>query len=173
VIFNYRIERDLYGKGDIQFLENAFHKLLFNFNWWVNRKDRTGSNVFEGGFLGLDNIGLFDRSAPLPGGVYLEQADGTAWMALFCQNMLEIAIELALHNPIYEEMVIKFFEHFLMPCLDSMGESMTLWDEEFGSTMICCVADEFSACQGPLYGGDCCPLRLLHFPPDTLQSCRF
>ena len=85
----------LYGKGDLQFLENAFQKLLFNFTWWVNRKDRTGSNVFEGGFLGLDNIGIFDRSSQLPMGGYLEQADGTAWMSMYCQNMLEIAIELA------------------------------------------------------------------------------
>jgi hypothetical protein len=135
VIFNYRIERDLYGKGDLQFLENAFQKLLFNFTWWVNRKDRTGSNVFEGGFLGLDNIGIFDRSSQLPMGGYLEQADGTAWMSMYCQNMLEIAIELALNNPIYEEMVIKFYEHFLwiansMNRVTKGHESM--WDEEDG-----------------------------------------
>ena len=86
------------------FLENAFQKLMLNFTWWVNRKDRNGSNVFEGGFLGLDNIGVFDRSAPLPGGAYLDQADGTAWMAMFCQNMLEIAVELAREKPIYEEL---------------------------------------------------------------------
>jgi hypothetical protein len=135
VIFNYRLEKDLYGKGDIQFLENAFQKLLFNFTWWVNRKDRTGSNVFEGGFLGLDNIGIFDRSAPLPMGGYLEQADGTAWMAMFCQNMLEIALELAVNNPIYEEMAIKFYEHFLW-IANSMNRVIkgrdSMWDEEDG-----------------------------------------
>ena len=90
-----------------------FHKLLLNFTWWVNRKDRAGRNVFEGGFLGLDNIGVFDRSAPLPTGGYLEQADGTAWMAFFCQNMLEIAVELALHRPDYDDLAAKFVEHFL------------------------------------------------------------
>ena len=88
----------------MEFLKRAFNKLLLNFTWWVNRKDRFGKNVFEGGFLGLDNIGVFDRSAPLPTGGYLEQADGTAWMALFCQNMLEIAVELATHDPAYEDM---------------------------------------------------------------------
>ncbi len=135
VIFNYRLEKDIFGQGDIQFLENAFQKLLFNFTWWVNRKDRTGSNVFEGGFLGLDNIGIFDRSAPLPMGGYLEQADGTAWMSMFCQNMLEIAIELALNNPIYEEMAIKFFEHFMW-ISSSMNRVVkgrdSMWDEEDG-----------------------------------------
>jgi hypothetical protein len=135
VIFNYRLEKDLNGKGDIQFLENAFQKLLFNFTWWVNRKDRTGSNVFEGGFLGLDNIGIFDRSAQLPMGGYLEQADGTAWMSMYCQNMLEIAIELALNNPIYEEMAIKFYEHFLW-ISNSMNRVVkgrdSMWDEEDG-----------------------------------------
>jgi hypothetical protein len=95
----YRLEQGRAAAGDAEFLERIFHKLLLNFTWWVNRKDRTGRNVFEGGFLGLDNIGVFDRSAPLPTGGYLEQADGTAWMALFCQNMLEIAVELAAHDP--------------------------------------------------------------------------
>ena len=100
-IFTYRLEKARRGQGDIEWLERAFHKLMLNFTWWVNRKDRSGNNVFEGGFLGLDNIGVFDRSAPLPTGGYLEQADGTAWMALFCQNMLEIATELALERPAY------------------------------------------------------------------------
>jgi hypothetical protein len=135
VIFNYRLEKDLYGKGDIQFLENAFQKLLFNFTWWVNRKDRTGSNVFEGGFLGLDNIGIFDRSSQLPMGGYLEQADGTAWMSMYCQNMLEIAIELAMNNPIYEEMAVKFLEHFFW-IANSMNRMVkgrdSMWDEEDG-----------------------------------------
>ena len=94
-IFTYRLEKARHGQGDLEWLERIFQKLLLNFTWWVNRKDRAGRNVFEGGFLGLDNIGVFDRSAPLPTGGYLEQADGTAWMALFCQNMLEIAAELA------------------------------------------------------------------------------
>ncbi|GAB3761005.1 glucosidase [Ramlibacter monticola] len=122
------------GEADVQFLEEAFHKLSLNFAWWVNRKDRNGSNVFEGGFLGLDNIGVFDRSSPLPTGGYLEQADGTAWMALFSQNMLEIAIELALQRPAYVDMVIKYLHHFLL-----IGQSMLrtgadggMWDEEDG-----------------------------------------
>ena len=112
----------------------SFHKLLLNFTWWVNRKDRDGNNVFEGGFLGLDNIGVFDRSAPLPTGGYLEQADGTAWMALFCQNMLEIAVELALHDPAYAEMALKFVEHFLWIASSMMhaGDDVGMWDEEDG-----------------------------------------
>jgi hypothetical protein len=108
---------------------------MLNFTWWVNRKDRTGRNIFEGGFLGLDNIGVFDRSAPLPTGGFLEQADGTAWMAMFCQNMLEIALELALHDPIYEEMALKFLEHFLWiaSAMDRVGEHQDeMWDEEDG-----------------------------------------
>ena len=112
-IFLYRTEQALTGEGDLEFLKRSFAKLMLNFTWWVNRKDRFGKNLFEGGFLGLDNIGVFDRSAPLPTGGYLEQADGTAWMALFCQNMLEIAVELAAHDPIYEDMAMKFAEHFL------------------------------------------------------------
>jgi hypothetical protein len=112
----------------------AFHKLLLNFNWWVNRKDRTGNNVFEGGFLGLDNIGVFDRSAPLPTGRYLEQADGTAWMALFCQNMLEIAAELSKHRPVYADMSLKFIEHFLRIASATMrtGGDVGMWNEEDG-----------------------------------------
>jgi hypothetical protein len=103
---------------------------MLNFTWWVNRKDRNGSNVFEGGFLGLDNIGVFDRSAPLPGGAYLDQADGTAWMAMFCQNMLEIAIELARQKPIYEELAVKLFDHFLW--IAHALETSGLWDQEDG-----------------------------------------
>ena len=112
-IFTYRLEKAQTGEGDREWLKSCFQKLLLNFTWWVNRKDRTGRNVFEGGFLGLDNIGVFDRSAPLPTGGYLEQADGTAWMALFCQNMLEIAVELAMTDPDYGDMALKFVEHFL------------------------------------------------------------
>ena len=107
-IFTYRLEQARRGQGDVDWLERCFHKLLLNFTWWVNRKDRFGKNVFEGGFLGLDNIGVFDRSSPLPTGGYLEQADGTAWMALFTQNMAEIAVELAAHDAIYEDIAFKF-----------------------------------------------------------------
>ncbi|HVP81062.1 MAG TPA: glucosidase [Thermodesulfobacteriota bacterium] len=131
-IFTYRLERLRKGQGDLDWLERSFHKLLLNFTWWVNRKDRTGSNAFEGGFLGLDNIGVFDRSAPLPTGGYLEQADGTAWMALFCQNMLEIAVELAMHKPAYAEMCLKFIEHFLWIASSMMHAGGGMWDEEDG-----------------------------------------
>ena len=123
------------GKGDIEFLKYAFAKLLINFTWWVNRKDRSGNNVFEGGFLGLDNIGVFDRSAPLPTGGNLEQADGTAWMVFFSQQMLRIAVELALHDPLYEEFVDKFFEHtmWIAGAMDRVGEHQDeMWDEEDG-----------------------------------------
>jgi hypothetical protein len=122
------------GSGDIDWLERSFQKLLLNFTWWVNRKDRTGKNVFEGGFLGLDNIGVFDRSAPLPTGGYLEQADGTAWMALFCQNMLEIAVQLTLERPAYTEMCTKFAQHFLWiaSAMVHAGDDTGMWDEEDG-----------------------------------------
>ena len=132
-LFLHRTEQALTGKTDVDFLKSAFNKLLLNFTWWVNRKDRFGRNVFEGGFLGLDNIGVFDRSAPLPTGGYLEQADGTAWMALFSQNMLELAAELALHDSTYEEMVIKFVEHFfyIAQAMNRPGED-GMWDEEDG-----------------------------------------
>ena len=111
-LFLHRTEQALRGEVDLEFLKATFNKLVLNFTWWVNRKDRFGKNVFEGGFLGLDNIGVFDRSAPLPTGGHLEQADGTAWMALFSQNMVELAVELAAHDPTYEDMVAKFVEHF-------------------------------------------------------------
>ena len=132
-LFLTRTEEALRGEADIEFLKSAFHKLLLNFTWWVNRKDRFGKNVFEGGFLGLDNIGVFDRSAPLPTGGYLEQADGTAWMALFCQNMVELAVELAAHDPTYETMVEKFLDHFLWIAagMNRPGED-GMWDEEDG-----------------------------------------
>ncbi len=123
------------GKGDIEFLKYAFSKLLVNFTWWVNRKDRTGANVFDGGFLGLDNIGVFDRSSPLPTGGYLDQADGTAWMVFFSQHMLRIAVELALHEPHYEEFVEKFFRHTLSiaGAMDRVGANHDeMWDEEDG-----------------------------------------
>jgi hypothetical protein len=101
------IEKTL-GRADLQFLERSFHGLMLNFNWWVNRKDPEGKNVFAGGFLGLDNIGLFERSAPLPTGGHLDQADGTVWMAFYCQNMLEIALILTEHDPLYEDVAFRF-----------------------------------------------------------------
>jgi hypothetical protein len=132
----YHTEKALRGgKGDIPFLKSAFQRLLVNFTWWVNRKDPTGRNVFEGGFLGLDNIGVFDRSAPLPTGGTLEQADGTAWMALFAQNMLEIALELALDDPSYSDLALKFAEHFLWiaAAMDRPGENHDeMWDDGDG-----------------------------------------
>jgi hypothetical protein len=132
-LFLHRTEQALRGDVDIDFLRGTFNKLLLNFTWWVNRKDRFGKNVFEGGFLGLDNIGVFDRSAPLPTGGHLEQADGTAWMALFSQNMLELALELATHDPAYGEMVFKFVEHFyyIAAGMNRSG-SDGMWDEEDG-----------------------------------------
>ena len=132
-LFLYRTEQALRGEADVEFLKAAFNKLVLNFTWWVNRKDRFGKNVFEGGFLGLDNIGVFDRSAPLPTGGYLEQADGTAWMAMFTQNMGEIALELATLDPTYEDMVAKFVEHFLYiaAAMNKPGQQ-GMWDEEDG-----------------------------------------
>ena len=132
-IFLYRTEQAFKGKGDIEFLKRSFAKLTLNFSWWVNRKDRFGKNLFEGGFLGLDNIGVFDRSAPLPTGGSLEQADGTAWVSMFAQNMLEIAIELSTHDPMYEDMAIKFAEHFIWiaRAMNQTGPE-GMWDEEDG-----------------------------------------
>jgi hypothetical protein len=132
-LFLHRTEQALRGETDIEFLKSTFNKLLLNFNWWVNRKDRFGKNVFEGGFLGLDNIGIFDRSAPLPTGGHLEQADGTAWMALFSQNMLELAFELTAHDPTYEAMIVKFVEHFafIASGMNRPGQ-YGMWDEEDG-----------------------------------------
>jgi len=132
-IFTYRLEKAR-GTADVEWLEGAFLKLLLNFTWWVNRKDRSGSNVFEGGFLGLDNIGVFDRSAPLPTGGYLEQADGTAWMALFCQNLLEMTVELAQVRPAYLGLVEKFVEHALLitSSMLNAGGGTGMWDDEDG-----------------------------------------
>jgi len=130
----YKIDRRVSGVADRLFLERAFHKLLLNFTWWVNRKDTLGNNVFEGGFLGLDNIGVFDRSAPLPGGGHLEQSDGTSWMAMYCLNMLAIALELSAENPAYEDVASKFFEHFvyIARAMNERGEGLSLWDEADG-----------------------------------------
>jgi len=132
-IFLYRTEQALKGKGDVEFLKRSFAKLMLNFSWWVNRKDRFGKNLFEGGFLGLDNIGVFDRSSPLPTGGHLEQADGTAWMALFCQNMLEIGVELAAHDSYFEDMASKLVDHFLFiaHAMNQTGPE-GMWDEEDG-----------------------------------------
>src|SRR5437763_13367117 len=121
------------GQRDRAFLESTFQKLLLNFTWWVNRKDAEGNNLFSGGFLGLDNIGVFDRSKPLPTGGHLDQADGTAWMGMFCLNMFSIALELACDDPAYEDVATKFFEHFLFiaQALNNLGGAgIPLWDEE-------------------------------------------
>jgi Glycosyl hydrolase family 63 C-terminal domain len=131
----YEIEVERRGQGDVDWLKRAFQKLLVNFTWWLNRKDPSGRNVFEGGFLGLDNIGVFDRSAPLPTGGHLDQSDGTAWMAFFAQSMLGIALELTRHDPVYEDMVLKFTEHFLFigAAMDRIGDvDDELWDDEDG-----------------------------------------
>ncbi|MHB8853239.1 MAG: MGH1-like glycoside hydrolase domain-containing protein [Ignavibacteriaceae bacterium] len=121
------------GHGDIPFLESVFHKLLLNFTWWVNRKDEDNRNIFQGGFLGLDNIGVFDRSAGLPEGGHLEEADATSWMAMFSLNLLRISLELSKHNPVYQDVATKFLEHFLFiagAMTDIGGEGIDLWDEE-------------------------------------------
>ncbi|MDP9253637.1 MAG: glucosidase [Verrucomicrobiota bacterium] len=131
----YKIEEKQSGKGDRAFLETVFHKLLIAFTWWVNRKDSEGKNIFQGGFLGLDNIGVFDRSAPLPNGDYLEQSDGTSWMGMFCLNMMRTALELARENPVYENIATKFFEHFLSiaGAMNNLGgKGIGLWDDSDG-----------------------------------------
>jgi len=131
----YKIERKRTGKGDRPFLEKIFHKLMLNFTWWINRKDAEGKNVFQGGFLGLDNIGVFDRSAPLPTGGHIEQSDATSWMGMYCLNMLAIALELSRENSAYEDVASKFFEHFVYICRamnDIGGEGIELWNREDG-----------------------------------------
>src|SRR6202142_3904696 len=133
----YQIDRKQNaGKGDLAFLERVFHKLMLNFTWWVNRKDHLGRNIFQGGFLGLDNIGVFDRSAQLPTGGYINQSDGTSWMAMYALNLMRIALELAEHNHVYEDIASKFFEHFLniAEAMTKVGgqEGVGLWDEEDG-----------------------------------------
>ena len=131
----YKIDARATGTPDYAFLKRMFHKLLINFSWWVNRKDADGSNVFEGGFLGLDNIGVFDRSAPLPSGARLEQSDATSWMAMFCLNMLAMALELAHHDRAYEDVATKFFEHFLAiaNAMNNVGRhNIALWDSHDG-----------------------------------------
>ena len=123
----YKIDKKRRGKGDREFLERVFHKLLLNFTWWVNRKDAEGKNIFQGGFLGLDNIGVFDRSAPLPTGGHIEQSDGTGWMAMYTLNLLAIAMELAREDPAYEDVASKFWEHFLY-IAHAMNHLRRRWD---------------------------------------------
>ncbi|MGE3844430.1 MAG: glucosidase [Vicinamibacterales bacterium] len=120
--------------GDLEFLERVFHKLMLNFTWWVNRKDAEGRNVFQGGFLGLDNIGIFDRSAPLPTGGFINQSDGTSWMAMYCLNLMRIALELAQHNHVYEDIATKFFEHFLhiAEAMTAARDGRGLWNDDDG-----------------------------------------
>jgi hypothetical protein len=149
----YKIARNITGTADTEFLERAFHKLLLNFTWWVNRKDTDGNNVFQGGFLGFDNIGVFDRSAPLPTGGHIEQADGTAWMGMYCLNMLAIALELARTDIAYEDVATKFFEHFIYianALTNLSGDGVSLWDEQ----------DGFFYDQLHLPGGHLVPLRI-------------
>jgi hypothetical protein len=149
----YQIDRHMRGEPDVPFLERAFHKLMLNFTWWVNRKDAHGRNVFQGGFLGLDNIGVFDRSRPLPTGGFINQADATGWMAMYSLNLMRIALELALHNPVYEDMGIKFFEHFLAiaaAMTDMAGKGIGLWDEQ----------DRFYYDELILPNGEVTPLRV-------------
>jgi hypothetical protein len=126
----YKIDQKLQGKGDRKFLEEVFHKLLLNFTWWVNKKDYNGNNIFQGGFLGMDNIGVFDRSAHLPTGGYIEQSDGTSWMAMFTLNMMRMSLELAKENPTYQSLATKFFEHFLYIAGAIANEGIDLWDPE-------------------------------------------
>ncbi|MEM7656384.1 MAG: glucosidase, partial [Bacteroidota bacterium] len=131
----YQMEKEQTGKGDIKFLKRVFQKLMLNFTWWVNRKDVNGNNIFEGGFLGLDNIGIFDRSHELPGGGHLEQADGTSWMAMYSLNLLQMALEISIHDDSFEDVATKFFEHFvyIADTLNKLGEEwMSLWDPEDG-----------------------------------------
>ena len=164
----YKIDAKLTGKPDTAFLESVFHKLLMNFTWWVNRKDSSGNNIFEGGFLGLDNIGVFDRSRPLPTGGQIEQSDGTSWMAMYCLNLLKIAIELARTNPVYEDIASKFFEHFLYIAAAMNGSGAHgLWDE----------TDQFYYDRLKLPNGDQYPMRVRSlvgliplFAVDTLDS---
>lgn len=149
----YQIDRKQSGKGDREFLEKVFHKLMLNFTWWVNRKDSEGLNIFQGGFLGLDNIGVFDRSKPLPTGGHINQADGTSWMAMYSLNLMRIALELAIENSVYEDIATKFFEHFMhiAEAMTNIGDvDVGLWDEE----------DQFFYDELRLPGGDLIPLKV-------------
>src|SRR5207253_5168345 len=133
------------GVADRKFLERVFHKLMLNFTWWVNRKDAEGNNIFEGGFLGLDNIGLFDRGQPLPGGGHLEQSDGTSWMAMYSLNLLTIALELAREDTAYEDVASKFWEHFIYIAHATnriSSEDIGLWDERIAFISMFCIRAE-------------------------------
>jgi hypothetical protein len=161
----YRVYRMSGARGhrDRLFLERAFHKLLINFTWWVNRKDAEGNNLFGGGFLGLDNIGIFDRSKPLPTGGHLEQADGTAWMAFFCGTMLFIALELASADPAYEDVASKFFEHYvaISDAMNSLGGD-GLWDETDGLLRPAPRRRPADPAAHPVDGGDHPAVRVRH-----------
>ena len=148
----FQMDRAYKGVADYPFLERVFHKLILNFNWWVNRKDADGRNVFQGGFLGLDNIGIFDRSSPLPTGGSINQSDGTAWMAMYALNLMRIALSLARQNHVYEDIASKFFEHFLYiaEAMTQMGGDHGLWDEQ----------DEFFYDVLELPDGQSIPLRV-------------
>lgn len=149
----YEADAKRSGKPDRAFLERVFHKLMLNFTWWVNRKDAGGRNIFQGGFLGLDNIGVFDRSSPLPTGGHINQADGTSWMAMYSLNLMRIALELAQENPVYEDIATKFFEHFLQiaAAMNNLGEAgVGLWDEN----------DQFFYDVLSMPSGELVPLRL-------------
>ena len=124
----YRIEKSMKGNGDISFLKKIFNKLIINFTWWINRKDASGNNIFQGGFLGLDNIGVFNRSIEMPGDMRLEQADGTSWMGMYALNMMEMALEISMHDITFEDTATKFFQHFVLiaEALNQHG----LWNEE-------------------------------------------
>jgi hypothetical protein len=169
----YQIDRDRRGAGDRAFLESIFHKLMLNFTWWVNRKDGEGRNIFQGGFLGLDNIGIFDRSAPLPTGGHVNQSDGTAWMAMYTLNLMRVALALAEENHVYEDVATKFFEHFLyiaQAMTNIGGSGIGLWDEE----------DEFYYDVLHLPGGRLVPLRVRSmvgliplFAVEVLDGCIF
>ena len=147
-LYLYKMERTL-GRADLRFLERSFQGLMLNFNWWVNRKDPAGRNVFAGGFLGLDNIGVFDRSAQLPTGGSLEQADGTAWMAFYCQCMLDMALILCEYDPIYEEVAFKFAQHFLWICTRWTGLAKTMTrcgTRRTASSTTCCGCPTVGRC---------------------------
>jgi len=169
----FQKDRDRRGVGDLAFLEAVFHKLMLNFTWWVNRKDAEGRNIFQGGFLGLDNIGIFDRSAPLPTGGHVNQSDGTAWMAMYSLNLMRIALSLAEDNHVYEDVATKFFEHFLyiaQAMTNIGGAGVGLWDEE----------DQFYYDVLHLPGGDRVPLRVRSmvgliplFAVEVLDGCVF
>jgi len=182
----YRMDREQHGgKGDLAFLERVFHKLMLNFTWWVNRKDADGRNIFQGGFLGLDNIGVFDRSAPLPTGGHINQSDGTAWMAMYSLNLMRIALELARHNPVYQDIATKFFEHFLhiAAAMNNLGDQgIMLWNEEdqfFYDVLNLPNGDKLSlkirSMVGliPLYAVEVLPQALLDETPEFTQRMKW